>query len=55
MFTSDIFNKPGIEVSAETLKTTEAPEAAETTTPLESPETRGEPVLGNQTTASPGR
>ena len=39
-------------VSAETLKTTEA---AETTTNLESRETRGERGLENQTTPSPGR
>ena len=41
-----------IEVSAETLKTTEA---TETTTGLDSLETRGSPGLGNQTTSSPGR
>ena len=41
-----------IEVSAETLKTTEA---LETTTGLGSVKTRGEPGLGNQTTSSPGR
>ena len=52
MFTSDIFNKPGTEESAESLKTTEAPE---TTTSLESRETRAEPGLGNQTTSGPGR
>ena len=40
------------ELSAETVKTTEA---AETTTNLESRETRGERGLENQTTPSPGR
>ena len=44
MFTSDIFHKPGTEVSAEILKTSEAAETAETTTSLDS-----------LTTSSPGR
>ena len=52
MFTSDIFNKPGREVSAESLNTTEA---AETTRSLESQETSADPGMGNQTTWSPGR
>ena len=52
MFTSDILNKPGTEESVESLKTTEA---TETTTNLDSRETRGDPGLGNQTTSSPGR
>ena len=52
MFTSVISNKPGTEVSIETLKTTEA---TETTTSLEGRETKGEAGLGNQTTLSPGR
>ena len=43
MFTSVISNKPGTEVSIETLKTTEA---TETTTRLESLETEAEPGLG---------
>ena len=43
MFKSDIFNKPGTEVSAESVKTTKEPETA---TSLESPETREDPVLG---------
>ena len=52
IITSDIFNKPGTEVSAESLKTTKEPE---TTTPLESRETRGDLGLENQTKFSPGR
>ena len=52
IFTNDIFNKPETEVSAETLKTTEA---AEKTRSLESQETSADPGMGNQTTASPGR
>ena len=55
MFTSDTFNKPGTEVSAESLKTTEATETAETTTNLDIPKTRAELGLENQTTSSPGR
>ena len=52
MFTSDIFNKPGTEESAESLKTTEA---GETTRSLESQETSADPRIENQTTSSPGR
>ena len=53
MFTIVISNKPGTEVSVESLKKTT--EATETTTSVDGGETRGEPGLGNQTTSSPGR
>ena len=52
ILTSDIFNKPGTEVSAESLNTTEA---AEATRSLERQETSADPRMENQTTASPGR
>ena len=55
ILTSDIFNKPGTEVSAESLKKTEAAETSETTRSLESQETSADPGMGNQTTWSPGR